>query len=146
MLKMCLKDIRLMHTYKHGLCVVAIMLFLTNVFAQIPNREKMALVAVYKNTSGAQWTQTWDLSKPVKHWAGVTVKDGHVVGLNLFRNNLKGIIPCDISKLKYLTHLNLAFNQLEGSFPEEITSLQKLKVLNLEMNTLIAPFPRALAI
>ena len=55
---------------------------------QVSKSEKAALVDLYNSTNGKEWNAPWDLDAPVDTWKGVEVKDGKVVGLTLFMNNL----------------------------------------------------------
>ena len=105
-----------------------------------PN-EKSALVDLYNSTNGEEWNTSWDLSASVDTWKGVELKDGHVVGITLFMNNLKGVLPESIGDLKNLVNLNLAFNQITGVLPENIVKLKKLKVFRLEMNRIKGTIP-----
>ena len=55
------------------------------------------------------------------------ILNNHVVGLNLYSNNLTGHIPSSINKLNHLQVLDMAFNELEGKLPQEIGMLKDLK-------------------
>ena len=83
-------------------------------YVEISQKEKNALIDLFNSTNGTDWSTPWDLNASVSTWKGVKLKDGHVVGLNLFRNNLEGTLPESIGRLRYLTHLNLAFNSITG--------------------------------
>ncbi|WFO15510.1 hypothetical protein M601_017260 [Cellulophaga baltica 4] len=85
-----------------------------NSYAEISKAEKDALIDLYTQTDGQGWNTTWDLNSPVSNWHGVTVKNDQVIKVNLFHNNLSGVLPASIGALKNLTELNLAFNQLTG--------------------------------
>ncbi|MGB1044102.1 MAG: hypothetical protein ACPGYU_03045 [Flavobacteriaceae bacterium] len=102
--------------------------------SEIPISEYNALIDLFQSTDGENWKHGWDFSAPVYSWYGVEVKDGHVTGLNLFDNDLKGEIPNTISSLSNLKSLNLSFNRLEGELPSSITELTALEGLRLEMN------------
>lgn len=82
--------------------------------------EKRALTDLYRNTAGASWTKSdnWCSDKPVSSWHGVSVDaQGHVTGLDLSGNNLKGSLPASMPDLKYLKELYLYGNCLSGSLP-----------------------------
>lgn len=64
---------------------------------------------------------------------GVTIKDGNIVGLGLFKCLIK--FPEEITMLRALEKLNLCWNSLEF-IPESISSLTSLKFLELIGNNL----------
>lgn len=105
------------------------------IFAQIPDSEKEALLALYKATDGANWEESfrWDTSKDPNKWSGVLVEDGHVILLNLSSAGLNGTIPEGIfSKLPNLGFLILDNNpNLRGQIPQDITSLSHLEGISL---------------
>jgi len=113
-------------------------------FAQVSEGERKILIEFYEGTNGADWTNSWDLAESVDKWHGVTIVDGKVTRINLFRNNLEGNIPESIGELKNLTHLNLAFNSLTGLLPKDIVNLSNLKILKLEMNRIKGALPEAI--
>src|SRR5680860_499725 len=119
---------------KNLLCYLTLLVFsLQSLSAGIPHKEMAALVELHDATHGTHWTTTWNMTTDVSTWHGVKVVDGHVVEINLFRNNLEGTIPKSISNLKNLISLNLAFNSLTGELPVTIVDLSRLKVLKLVM-------------
>lgn len=117
------------------------MAFTSAVNAMVPKSEMKVLLELYSDTQGQNWNNTWDINAPVNSWYGVTVKDGHVVEINLFRNNLVGILPESLGDLKHLVNLNLAFNTISGEIPKSVAELSKLEVLKLEMNRLEGEIP-----
>ncbi|WP_291871291.1 hypothetical protein [Maribacter sp.] len=122
---------------------IVLLLFFTSLStAQVSEKEKIALLDLYNSTNGKEWTSAWDLSKPIDSWYGLSVKDNHVVSINLHRNNLQGNIPKSIENLIYLKELNFAFNKLTGELPAEITSFSQLVVLKLEMNQFKGELPK----
>ncbi|PWK25759.1 hypothetical protein LX92_00502 [Maribacter polysiphoniae] len=126
---------------KQIFCPFIFILFSLSMYAKVPQSEKEVLLALYNNTQGENWTTSWSLNKPVSKWYGVQVEDDHVVGIDLFNNNLVGQLPNSISKLEKLRELNLAFNRLNGEIPEGITSLKHLKVLRMGKNSLTGSIP-----
>lgn len=122
-------------------CCVALLLGTGQLFAQIPESEKQALLDIYKATDGANWEEDclWDLSKTPDKWLGVTIKEGHVRGLSLSRFGLHGTLPG--KAFAALPHLEEIFvdqnrdkkreRELSGPVPEEIMQLKKLKILFL---------------
>ncbi|MEM6541535.1 MAG: hypothetical protein AAF634_10255, partial [Bacteroidota bacterium] len=111
---------------------------------EISAEERKALLDIYEYTQGQEWNRVWDLDLPVSSWHGVLVRDHRVVGLNLFNNNLNGILPESIGNLKYLEHLNLAFNTLTGVLPKDIAKLRRLRILKLEMNRFKGALPEGI--
>ncbi len=112
----------------------------------IPQIEKDALLAFYNATSGDFWTNktNWNSTEPVCDWFGVTVANGHVTELNLFKNNLNGIIPIEIGNLTNLTSLELMWNNLSGVIPLELGDLTGLTNLKLAINKLTGGIPSEL--
>lgn len=57
--------------------------------------DREVLLALYRATGGPQWSRNngWDTLADISSWYGVQVRDGHVVGLNLSKNNLQGDSP-----------------------------------------------------
>ena len=94
------------------------------VFAQDRERDSLALVELYDNTDGDNWTDNtnWK-SAPIDTWYGVTVTGGRVTSLVLLNNNLVGSIPPQIENLTSLQYLLLYNNELTGSIPPEIGDL-----------------------
>jgi Leucine-rich repeat (LRR) protein len=112
--------------------------------AQISKKERLALTELFESTEGKEWVHTWDLDSPVNTWYGVKVEGDHVVEINLFRNNLQGILPESLGKLKQLRVLNLAFNSLTGELPSSLAEMSKLEVIKIEMNRFKGSLPESL--
>ncbi|WP_064967128.1 leucine-rich repeat domain-containing protein [Tenacibaculum ovolyticum] len=106
--------------------------------------EKQALIALYNATDGANWTNKWDLTKPVCEWYGVSVVNEGVIRVSLAGNNMVGTVPKEIGKLSKLIDLNLASNNLSGGIPNELGNLSTLKFLNLSDNNLTGIIPSEL--
>ncbi len=105
----------------------------------IPQSEYEALKALFDATAGSQWKKTWNTANNNIHegrWTGVSFREGHVTGINLPGNGLKGKIPATLSNLPELTSVNLSGNELKGSIPKELNNLSKLESLNLSGNAL----------
>ena len=108
------------------------------------SEERAALVALYKATNGADWTNTtnWLSDAPIGDWHGVTADaDGRVTQLNLANNRLSGSIPPALRNLDNLTQLHLSFNQLSGTIPIQLGKLTNLTVLDLHVNQLSGTIP-----
>ena len=104
--------------------------------------ERDALIALYKQTNGPNWTnnKNWTTLEPLDDWYGVTTNaDGRVTELNLRDNNLSGLLPPSLSNLDNLRTLNLAGNAaLSGPLPQGFTRLT-LESLELEETRLCVP-------
>jgi len=122
-------------------------------------RDSLALLALYDDTGGANWTNTWDLSLPMDSWYGIRLNengcvtcidmDGHFgcndnISISVFGNNLIGNIPPELGNLKNLNHLSLYDNQLSGSIPQELSNLSNLMSLRLRDNQLTGSIPAEL--
>ncbi|WP_407264507.1 leucine-rich repeat domain-containing protein [Tenacibaculum maritimum] len=111
----------------------------------VSQEERAALVAFYNATNGQNWTNSWDLTKPVCEWYGVKVKNGKVTELNFWKNNLVGIIPPEIGKLVNLTRISISSDKtLTGTIPKEIGSLRSLEMLFFHTNSLEGEIPKEL--
>jgi len=126
---------------KKILSILPFLILYGTVSAKIPETEKMALLDLYANTKGQDWTNTWDLSKDVTSWYGIEIKDDNVVSISLMNNNLKGILPESIGALSKLKVLNLAFNVIQGKIPRNIVELENLIVLRLGKNKIKGSIP-----
>ncbi|PXY41170.1 hypothetical protein DMB65_09455 [Flavobacterium cheongpyeongense] len=117
----------------------------------IPQTEKDALLALYNSTNGYYWAKKtgWDFSTPVKSWVaedqtgwyGISVYNGHVVGIDLRSNFLGGTIPIEIGQLTQLQFLDLSSNEVNGAIPPQIGQLTQLQSLNLHANNFSSTIP-----
>jgi hypothetical protein len=92
----------------------------------IPDAERAALIALFKSAGGEQWKHKvgW-LGPPGTEckWHGVTCKPvlsestTNVIGLDLFENNLSGVIPGELAALNQIEQLNLYDSALTGRLP-----------------------------
>ncbi len=123
------------------ICFIVFLLVVSTMNAEVPKVEKEVLLELFMNTQGENWTNTWRLNQPITTWYGVQIENNHIVGLNLFNNNLVGQLPNSIGKLKHLVLLNVAFNQLNGQIPMGITSLRQLNVLRMGKNRFSGSIP-----
>ena len=113
----------------------------------VSEAERQALIALYKATDGAHWSNTlsgtnpWkitDTESKVCNWFGITVSDDFkVIGINLPANKLRGEIPDNFGQLQHLKTLVLSQNQLIGAYPEALNPLYKLENLDLSENTFV---------
>ena len=92
------------------------------------------MVALYHATNGPRWwlKYNWLSDAPLGEWWGVsTDRDGRVVGLSLYNNELEGELPPELGRLSRLWHLSLGSNDLAGRIPLELGNLSDLRYLNL---------------
>ena len=109
-----------------------------------PATDRAALVALYEETRGADWTNraNWLTDAPIGDWHGVdTDATGRVTRLSLRGNNLSGEMPAELGSLDYLSQLELDNNKLTGSIPATIGQLANLEHLWLYNNALSGPIP-----
>ena len=86
-------------------------------------RDRAALVALYRATGGDGWTDNdgWRSDEPIGQWHGVTVDaDGRVIALTLDDNNLAGTVPRELRELTALARLDLGGNVLDGCLPADL--------------------------
>ena len=123
----------------------------------IPSTERTALIVLYNNTDGDNWTNNSGWKTPPldadgfampgteNTWTGITVDADHVVEINLTSNNLSGTIPTELADLSNLVILDLSENNLTGSIPVELGGLTNLEQLMLNTNQLSGPIPSGIA-
>ena len=134
----------------------------TDVVEDDPCVEKnwRALVALYKATGGANWTNkdNWSPSLDrvppsaveLNKWHGVriplnvAISDRCVTELRLSNNNLVGELPKELKGLTKLQVLQLWENNLSGQIPKELGELSDLTEINMYSNQLNGPIPREL--
>ena len=106
--------------------------------------DRAVLVELYSVMDGANWTNNtnWLSDRPLREWYGVTNdRDGRVVGLYLYDNQLNGRVPAELGSLINIQDLSLARNRLTGELPAELGSLKSLERLYLDSNLLTGPIP-----
>ncbi len=103
-----------------------------------PKNDSLELVKLYDATGGANWTNKWDLTKPMKTWDGVTITGSCVTGLFLSKKGLAGNLP-DLN-LPKLEELHCDSNQLVGNIPD-FKGLPNLKVFVCNYNNFSGSIP-----
>jgi len=131
--------------------VVLVLIPVSFAHAQIPAIERAALIALYNDTDGANWTNYTNWLGPAGTectWFGVECRMIDVNPLNMYvyaldagANNLSGIIPPELGNLSGAWGLFLGGNNLIGSIPPELGSLPKLQWLSLHSNHLSGTIP-----
>ena len=112
--------------------------------APAKDAERDALVALYQDTDGDNWTnnRNWLSNAQLDSWHGVTTdRNGRVVELDLSENELNGTIPSELGNFTNLEVLKLSQNQLRGVIPPELGNLTNLKFLDLYENRLSGTIP-----
>ncbi len=106
----------------------------------------LALRATLAGTADLDWAA----DTPLDRWEGVDVGASGVGGaqrvteLDLWREDLDGVIPAELGLLTGLRLLDLSSNELAGSIPAELGQLTALEVLDLERNELTGAIPAEL--
>ena len=100
-----------------------------------PAQDRAALVVLYLQTDGPNWTDNtkWARSRePLSEWHGVsTDEQGRVEELRLSTNGLNGTIGAELGVLTRLTGLYLNDNELTGTIPPELENLTQLQVFDI---------------
>ena len=124
-------------------------------YNNVPEKEIQALVDMYNNLDGANWTYntnwTGSLAKArinspynVTKWQGVTTEivDGgkHITNISLSNNKLKGEISSSFGNLIFLENLNFNANEIAG-LPSEMKNLTKLKSIHIPNNQISGKLP-----
>lgn len=108
--------------------------------------ECEALVSLYVETNGEQWTNSygWLVDTDPCQWAGVTCFYGTVSAIELPENNLSGKFPSSLTDLPFLYLLNLGYNHLVGEVPDELGQLNLLSLI-LSYNHLYGTLPTTMS-
>lgn len=109
----------------------------------MPVEQCETLLNFYHSTNGPVWKNNtgWNVTDEPRDFALIVTRaDGQVTALNLFENDLNGMLP-DLTALSSLEILNLYENQLTGTLPA-FNNLNNLKVINLRNNHLQGPLPK----
>ncbi len=115
----------------------------TNARATVAD-DRAVLVALYEATGGSNWTKNdnWLTDAPLDTWHGVEADaSDRVRRLNLYNNDLTGVIPPELGTLASLEWLWLHTNDLTGVIPPELGNLANLEWLYLGDNGLTGEIP-----
>ena len=105
----------------------------------VSTSERNALISIYNQTNGDNWSQKWDLTKDPYYWYGVKIENGAVTELRLNGNLLEGNFPNSVLSLTNLKKLDVSSNKLTGNIPN-LGSLINLTYLNISNNNLSGDF------
>ena len=95
------------------------------------------LLEIERALAGAR-VLNWDDSVPLEEWWGVEV-GGYpvrVVGLDLQKGGLTGVVPKALGRLAGLETLDLSHNRLSGDIPRELSALVTIEVVQLDISSL----------
>jgi len=126
--------------------LVLISVVSVQLFAQIPQLERDALIALYNSTNGPSWSDhsDWLGAEGTEcSWYGVTCNfaNTRVSGLLLSNNQLSGVLPPEIGDLSSIASLYLNSNSLTGSIPAEIGNISDIAGIYLSGNQLSGEIP-----
>ena len=106
------------------------------------DRERSALVTLYKGTQGETWGTRHHWLSEHSHckWYGITCNpEGRVVGIQLAANKLNGTLAdtADVfDAWPDLAHLDISLNYLREGLPPSLTACTKLEYLDVGYNYL----------
>lgn len=111
-----------------------------------------ALKDLYNATDGDNWfnNTNWDILSLKKQpfncnlasLFGIQINlNGRVSEVNLYNNNLSGILPGSIGNITGLERLFLGYDAISGNIPPEIGNLNNLYVLSLSDTQLMGTIP-----
>ena len=106
--------------------------------------NRAGLTALYRATDGENWIndENWLSDLPLQEWHGIEADNrGHIVAINLARNNLNGTLSPELGQLKELRALILFENNLIGEFPIELVNLSGLDRFFVGGNQLVGCIP-----
>lgn len=84
---------------------------------QFDETEWSSLQNIHASLLRKGWVEPWDLSQGIKSvstFEGVTIKKGHVIGMDLRNKHLSGEFPTEILSLPQLQSIDLSGNLLSG--------------------------------
>lgn len=107
----------------------------------IDSEEWGALEKLHTQLVQQGWTSSWDMAagaQAVGTFEGLTLRDGHVVELDLSDSNLSGEFPWEVFGFPQLERLDLSGNSLSGGVvpPASVSPLVNLHVLDISHNSL----------
>lgn len=115
--------------------------------SSIPIIECEALVALYNNTNGDNWTYrfnptvNWLTNNDPCSWEGVSCSASRVSHLLMDGMNLNGGLPQELENLTELEQIHMQNNSLVGEIPQELSNLTQLTFIRLDNNQLSGSIP-----
>ncbi len=104
--------------------------------------DSVALDALYDALGGATWTRREGWTRgPAHARAGVALRNGRVLALDLSNNGLDGALPDGVGALDALRDLRLPGNRVGGVLPVAIGRWTHLETLDLGGNRIGGPVP-----
>lgn len=88
---------------------------------EIDESEWHAIETVAASLAEKGWSNPWDTSRGTSSASdleGVTIKKGHVVGVDLSKQNLSGSFPMDLFTFKELKSIDVSDNKFSGNIEE----------------------------
>ncbi|XP_073312958.1 uncharacterized protein [Primulina huaijiensis] len=120
----------------------------------ISQLKSLVQIELYSNLFNANlptgWSNLTDLKRfdaSMNKFSGMIPADLcelPLESLNLFENNLEGLIPASIAKSANLYELKLFGNRITGSLPHELGKNSALQTLDVSNNNLSGPIPEFL--
>lgn len=99
------------------------------------NRERLALISIYKALNGDKWLnkRNWCTDRPLNEWEGIMANgDSEVFRLWISRDAyVNGEIPECIGDLIYLEDISFEYSNIRGELPKSIGNLIKLKRITI---------------
>jgi len=108
--------------------------------------EKFALVTIYASLGGSKWNDNtnWLANEDVCSWFGVTCdEEKFVEQLVLDGNNLRGMLPSEVSLLEKLQFLMVSRNVISGPMPVSLFSIETLATVDVGYNSITGVIPPA---
>jgi hypothetical protein len=111
-----------------------------------------ALVDLYNSTDGSNWTNKsgWEDGAAATNctpctWYGIKCDNlENVIEINLYNNNLNGIVPSTLQDLTKLRSIKLLVNNLSGTFPDIWTNMADLQFIDFSNNQFTGSMPSSL--
>ena len=103
------------------------------------HQEREVLIQIYHKTNGNSWFNTagW-LNKTIPHckWYGITCenKTGYIISIYLIQNNLTGILPRTLWKLRNLQGLCVGNNPRLSGTVRDVVSFNMTSLLRLDLS------------